>query len=254
MSAARLRSAAGCACAAAALLLAMAGRTAAQQPVEPPEGMLAWEPAFFVLVDQLEYAPDAAGRPVVLEAVSWYGGARDRLWLRAEAEQLTSEGEGEAEIEALYGRLISAFFDALVGVRVDRRWGGDGDTRVLFAAGLEGLAPLWWELEPTLFVSQDGDISGRLTASYGLLFTQRLILVPRVELDAALQDVPEFGIASGINDVELGARLRYEIHRKFAPYAGVVWQRRVEQTVAGGGRDTEASSGFTVVAGLRLWY
>lgn len=37
---------------------------------------------------------------------------------------------------------------------------------------------------------------------------------------AALQDVPAWGVGTGVNDLGLGARLRYEVHRKVAPYVG----------------------------------
>jgi copper resistance protein B len=215
--------------------------------------MMAWGTGSLILFDQLEYAPDGEGRPLSLYAVGWYGGAYNRLWFRAEGEQLTSEEGGEAELQLSYGRLVTAYFDALAGVRVDRRWGDESDTRAHLALGLQGLAPLRFELSPTLFVSQEGDLSARLEAEYQLLITQRLVASPEIELNAALQAVPEWGVGSGINDVELGLRLHYEIRREFAPYVGYSWARRV-----GGSADfsREAGEGVSegaLVAGLRVW-
>ena len=231
---------------------------AASEPISGQEmghPIMGWHPTTFMLFEKLEYAPDAWQRPIVLEGIAWWGGARNRLWIRGEAEQVTSGDDGDAELEVLFGRLISPFFDALVGVRVDRRWGEDFSVmRGLLSVGLEGIAPLWWELAPTVFVSEDGDVSARLDASYALLFTQRLILEPRVELNAALQDVPAFGIASGLTDLELGARLRYEIRRKFAPYLGVSWLRRTGGTADLARLDGEPASDVSLVAGLRVWY
>ena len=237
-----------------ALLVGLSAEGAGQE-VHSPESMMRWLPTFLVLSEKLEYAPGGVDRPVILDVIAWMGGARNRLWVRAEAEQLTTGGGGEAQVEALYGRLVSPFFDALVGVRVDRHWGeGDSDARVLLSLGLEGMAPLWWELAPTLFVSQHGDISARLDASYGVLFTQRIVLEPKVEVNVAVQDVPEFGIGSGLSDIELGARLRYEVRRKFAPYVGVSWQRRLGQTAELARDALEPVGDFSWVAGLRLWY
>jgi uncharacterized protein involved in copper resistance len=54
-------------------------------------------------------------------------------------------------------------------------------------------------------------------------FTQRLILQPRIETDVAFQPDEAVGIGAGLNDVDLGFRLRYEIRREFAPYIGVSW-------------------------------
>jgi copper resistance protein B len=206
------------------------------------------------LLDQLELAPGRDGRPVAIEATGWYGGDVNRLWIRAEGEQATEHRAGDAEVELFYGRLVSPFWDALVGVRVDRRWGGGTATRAHLALGLEGLAPHWFELEPTVYLSHEGDVSARLEAEYDLLVTQRLVLQPRLETGVAIQDVPEFGVGSGLTDLELGARLRYEVRPELAPYLGVVWHRRLGNTADLARAAGERASEVSLVAGLRAWY
>ena len=208
------------------------------------------KPRAFLLFHKLEYVPEPAERPVELEATSWVGGDVNRLWLRGEGETSTIHREGEVEAEALYGRLISPFFDAVAGVRVDRRWGDGGDTRGFLAVGLQGLAPYQFEVEPTLYVSQAGDLSAQFAASYHVLFTQRLKLESELETKVALQEVPEWGVGNGVNDLGLGFRLRYEFHRKFAPYVGYdhSWAFGETADFAGG----DASSG-AFVFGVRIW-
>ncbi len=207
-------------------------------------------PRAFLLFHKLEYVPQPAEQPVELEATSWIGGDVNRLWLRAHGEQSTLHREGEAEVEALYGRLISPFFDFVAGVRADRRWGAGGHTRGFLAVGLQGLAPYQFEIEPTLYVSQAGDVSAQFAASYHVLFTQRLKLESELETKIALQEVPEWGVGTGVNDLGLGARLRYEFHRKFAPYVGYdhSWAFGETADLAGG----DASSG-AFVFGVRIW-
>jgi copper resistance protein B len=202
------------------------------------------------LFDQLEYAPAPDERPVSAEAVGYVGGDFNRLWLRGEGEASTIRREGETEVEALYGRLISPFFDVVAGARVDRRWGGGGDTRGHLAVGFQGRAPYQFEVEPTLYVSQDGNVSAEFSAAYHVLFTQRLALETELETSAALQDVPEWGVGTGVNNLDLGARLRYEFHRKFAPYVGYDQNWRFGKTadLAGG----DASTG-AFVFGVRMW-
>ena len=209
----------------------------------------------YVAVDELEYAPGPAERPIVLSGELWHGGDYNRLWLKADAERSTAESAGEYELQALYGRFVASYWDAQVGVRVDaEREAGESDLRAHLVLGLQGLAPYWFEVEPALFVSQDGDVSARLEASYELLFTQRLILEPELETSVAVQDVPEWGVGSGFNDVELGARLRYELVRELAPYLGVSWEKRFGETAdlvrAAGADPSEA----TFVAGIRAWW
>lgn len=216
--------------------------------------MMGWGTGTFLLFDELEYAPGASGRPLGLGATAWYGGAYNRLWVRAEGEQLTAASGGEAEIEALYGRLITPYFDAVVGARVDQEWGDESATRGLLAVGIQGLAPYWFEIAPTLYVSQDGDFSARFEAEYEILLTQRAVLTPELELNAALQEVPEWGVGSGLNDYELGLRLRYEIKREFAPYVGWVWTRRLGGTSDLARAAGEEVSGNGFVAGLRMWF
>jgi copper resistance protein B len=64
----------------------------------------------------------------------------------------------------------------------------------------------------------------------------------------------ENDIGHGLADLSLGLRLRYEIHRQFAPYLGVEWEGSFGETAnlqrAGGEpvRDTR------LVAGVRLWF
>lgn len=202
-----------------------------------------------LLFDRLEYVSEPAGQPVSFEATGWVGGDVNRFWLRGEGEQSTVHREGETELEALYGRLISPFFDVVAGARVDRRWGESADTRGLLAVGVQGLAPYQFEVEPTLYVSDAGNVSAQFKAAYHVLFTQRLKLEPELEAKAALQDVPEWGVGTGVNDLSLGLRLRYEFHRKFAPYVGYEHDWAFGETADLAG---EASSGAFVV-GVRVW-
>lgn len=103
-------------------------------------------------------------------------------------------------------------------------------------------------LPPSLFVSNKGQVSARFTGTYDLLLAQRLILQPRLETNVALQRAEEIGVGGGWNDVELGARIRYEVRREFAPYLGVTRKESFgathRLTLQGGGN----LSHFVVVA------
>lgn len=209
----------------------------------------------YVSFDELEYVPGAVEEPVEYKGQMWIGGDFDRVWLKARGEQSTLEGEGIIEGQALYSRTTSAFWNTQVGVRVDHLYGpGPNATRSHLVLGIQGLAPYWFEVESFLFVSHEGDVSARVEASYDLLFTQRLIVEPELELNGAVQSVPQFGIGSGLSDLELGARVRYELVREFAPYVGISWVR-----LFGGTADMARGVGASVsdanfVAGLRWWY
>lgn len=207
-----------------------------------------WSNTLFVLFDQLEYSPAAPGRPIDVEMRSWYGGAYRRLWLRAQGELATIGRDADGEVEVLYGRLVDPFWDAVIGVHVDQHWGGDIPTRALLTVGFLGLAPYRLELEPTLYVSQRGEVSARLEAGFPILITQRLIAEPEFEVNASLQAVPRYELRSGINNYEAGVRLRYEFVREFAPYVGWTRSRRF-----GVGDVRTESPQWRLVTGFRLW-
>ena len=238
------------------LLLALPGRAEAQGiGLTHLLEMMDWGRETYVLAEVLEFAPDGIDRPVRYDLLGWAGGASNRIWAKADGEHGTQAGGGETELQLLYGRLLTPWWDGQVGVKVDAHYGeGSTSTRTSLALGVQGLAPGWFEVEPTLFVSQYGDVSASLEASYDLLFTQRLVLAPRVELNASARRVPEFGIGSGLSDLELGGRMRYELHRKFAPYIGVNWHRRLGGTADFARDDGEPVSVTSLVAGVRTWY
>ena len=205
--------------------------------------------------DELEYVPAPEGRPVVFDGSFWIGGDYTRFWIKAEGEQSTVENEGEWEGQLLYSRLIAPFWELQGGVGVETVGGEGGrETRGLLVLGLQGLAPYWFEVEPQLLVSHEGDVAVALSASYELLFTQRLVLEPELEVSAAIQEVPEFGVGSGFNDLHLAGRLRYEIVRELAPYVGVVWGRKFGETADLARLEGEDVDEVEFVAGLRIWY
>jgi copper resistance protein B len=239
--------------------LAAAAEPAPSSHPSQMHDMMEWGTTAFVLSEVLEYAPGGTDRPIRYDLLGWVGGPVNRIWAKAEGEQSTRSRQGATELQVLYGRLISPFWDAQVGLRLDLGYGdGDGeskrDSRILAALGLQGLAPGWFEIEPSLFISQHGDVSASVTASYDLLLTQRLVAEPRVEVDAAVQDVPEFGVGSGLGGLEVGLRVRYELLREVAPYLGVSWERRLMEAADLARTAGESVQQLSVVAGLRLWY
>lgn len=206
------------------------------------------------LLDLFEISPAASGVPARVEGLYRIGTDYTRLYLKGEGEGLVADGEGEVEAQALYSRLITSYFEAQAGVRLDTEF-GDGAVRArpLLVAGLEGLAPYFFEVEPAVFVSAAGDLSARFVGSYDLLLTQRLVAQPRVEVNAAVQEVADWGVGSGLNDTELGLRLRYEVRREVAPYVGVNWTQRYGATADYARDEGGSASEVLIVFGLRLW-
>ncbi len=207
---------------------------------------------FFIQGERLEYRSNE-GSPIFLwDGQGWYGGDKNKLWIKTEGEYSFDEDAFEdAEIQALWSRAVTRYFDFQAGVRHDFAPGSD---RTFGVIGVQGLAPYWFEVDAAAFVSDDGDVSARVELEYELLLTQRLILQPRTELSFAIQDVPENGVGSGLSKAEVGARLRYEIKREIAPYIGVEWERAVGETADFVRADGEDPSSVSFIAGLRVWF
>lgn len=210
----------------------------------------------YVLTDRLEFSSGDEPSALAWDVQGWYGGDRNKFWWKTEGEQsVAGKSQGSGEIQALYSRLVAPFWDLQMGLRYDRNWNSEASRGRAFAVlGLEGLAPYWFEVEPTLFLSEDGDLSARVAATYDMLLTQKLVLQPRVEVNAALQESSAFGVGKGINDVEIGFRLRYEIRREMAPYVGIVWSKQIGKTADFRRLSGESTDDIRLVFGLRVWW
>lgn len=246
-----------------------AGNAPAPQPPEdhyadrqfPPEEMAdahrqmmfeqGGQPFHQVMFNLAEYQARERADGFRWDGEGWFGGDINRLVVKTEGSGSFGEGVEDAEIQALYSRAIGPYFNLQAGIRYDFE---PNPSRTYATIALEGLAPYWFEVEGTLFLSDKGDVLGRLEGYYDQRVTQRLILQPRAEFNLAAQDVPENGMGSGLSDIEVGLRLRYEISRQFAPYVGASWDRKLGDTADFARAAREDPSSVSLVFGIRTWF
>lgn len=211
------------------------------------------EPIYtFLHVEQLEHRwTDGEDDLLAWEVRGWVGGDYHKLAFKTEGEWLTDGETESAEAQLLYSRLISDFWDVQAGIRYDFE---PQPERAYAVVGFQGLARYFFEVDAHAFISDEGDVSARLEAEYELLLTQKLVLQPALEVNVAFSEDEERGIGSGLNDVELGLRLRYEIVREFAPYIGVNWERSFGDTADLAREEGEDDEEFSVVAGVQVWF
>ncbi|MEQ1802346.1 MAG: copper resistance protein B [Gammaproteobacteria bacterium] len=203
-----------------------------------------------VLLDQFEWQDAKEGDAVAWDLEAWAGTDRDRVLLRAEGERVDGETE-ENRLELLWRRPVSSRWDLVAGLRQDLE---PASARSYAAAGVQGLAPGWIHVEATAYFGERGQGAITLRAGPELLLTNRLLLVPLVELDAYSRDDEANGIGNGPSRLTAGLRMRYEIRREVAPYLGVEWSGKLGDT-----GDLARQAGKSVrdarwVAGLRLWF
>ncbi len=207
---------------------------------------------YHVLFDQLEDRTNGPGNELRWDGEGWIGTDTNRLWLKSEGFSDNST-VSDGDLEAFYDRPIPRlrYFDAQVGVRADL---DSGPRRTWAAIGMEGLAPYYFEFAPTLYIRDGGNVAGRVTGSYDLLLTQRLIAQPELELNFYNKDDAARHIGSGLSDLDTGIRLRYEISRKFAPYIGFAYTGKYGDTAMFSRRAGEAVSEPRFIFGVRLCY
>lgn len=204
-----------------------------------------------ILFNLAEYQARKGGDGYRWEGEAWFGGDINRLQIKTQGEGRVGKAVEDFEVQALYSRAISPFWNAQVGVRHDIM---PNPSRTYAVVGVEGIAPYWFRLTSQLFLSNKGDLHARLEASYDERITQWLILQPRAEVNLAAQDVPAIGVGSGLSTYELGARLRYEIRKEFAPYVGVEWSGKSGNTARYARLAGNKPNAVNFVAGIRFWF
>ena len=205
--------------------------------------------SYHLLFDQLE-GRFGRGANFRWEGEGWAGTDTNRLVLKTEGT--VSKGAVEdGDQELLYARPISTYFNLQGGLRYDL----DSAPRRGWAAfGIEGLAPLFFHVSATGYVSDQGHWAGRLEGNYDLLLTQTLILQPQLEMNFYSKSDPARGISAGLSDLDAGLRLRYEITRKFAPYIGVAYENKFGDTARFARLGGEHASDLRFSAGVRIWF
>lgn len=209
---------------------------------DPLLGMFVLEQAEYRTVDGID--------PEVFEGYGWLGYDMNKLWLDFDMERADGSTEA-AELQLRYSRAIKPYWDIQLGVRRDFE---PGPRRNWLALGLNGLAPYWFEIDVSAYFGEAGRSALRFEVEYELMFTQRVVLVPQVEMNAHGHNDRETGTGSGLSDIEAGLRLRYEIRREFAPYVGFNWEKSYGNTRRFARDEGEHSEEAAWVIGISAWF
>lgn len=203
-----------------------------------------------IILDKLEIRDANESNVTAVEAEAWIGHDLNKFWLKTELEQNSGDIE-LAEVQALYSRAISPYWDVQVGLKQDTQ---PSPSRTWGVIGMQGLAPYFFDIDAALFVGEAGRTSARIKAEYDLLFTQRLILSPALEMNFFGQNDIATETGAGLSNIDAGLRLRYEIQREFAPYVGINWNKKFGNTKTMARAKKESIEESTWVIGLRIWF
>lgn len=210
-----------------------------------------------LMFDRLEISQNDNGDNVASwDMLAWYGGDEMRAYFKSEGDNQFNDGApSELERTEILGSvLISPFWELQAGLGARGSLKSDVNLEHYAVVGLFGLAPYRFEMDNSLQINENGDVSAKVEAEYDIRLSQVSYLQPRLEVNAAFTDALEYERPRGINSVRLGLRYRYELSREFAPYIGVYWRSAFGKTA-----DLEEAQGkdhneFGLIAGIRMWF
>ncbi|MDH3369837.1 MAG: copper resistance protein B [Gammaproteobacteria bacterium] len=202
------------------------------------------------LMDRLERVRTRDNSSTVYDLQARYGRTYDRIVLKAEGDVDGGEYE-DTHTQLLWGHAISAYWDTQLGVRYD---GGHEPSRTWLAFGVQGLAPYWFEMDITGYLGENGRTALSIEAEYELLLTQKLVLQPRVEASFFGKRDAARETGSGLSDLAVGLRLRYEIQREFAPYIGIERSGKFGATADFARAKGNQTYETRIIGGVRFWF
>jgi copper resistance protein B len=198
-----------------------------------------------VRVDQFEWRDGDEASVMAWKASAWSGTSTGKLWLDAEGERVRGDTR-HAEVQLLYSRAVSTYWDLQAGIRSDLQPAPD---RHWATIGIRGLAPFYFDVDAQLFIADHGHTGAKLNIEYEMRLLQRLVLVPELELNAYGKDDAQRDNYSGLCELKAGLRLHYEFARQFSPYVGISHERRLSAPDHGDADRSETA----IVAGISAW-
>lgn len=198
----------------------------------------------YLLIDKAEAHYGEGDPSYAWEVDAWIGHDLNKIWLKSNGETGKAESgkvETYSKNEILYSHGISTYWDLQSGLRLDQN--NESEQQTWLTLGVNGLAPYFFDSGVFAYFNEK-DWMIEMTGEYELLLSQKLILVPELELTYFGTDNNSES-AKGDTSMEVGIRLRYEFIREFGVYFGFNWER------FSGNNSTTFDR--TSVIGLRAW-
>ena len=179
-----------------------------------------------VMLDRLEWQNGDSGGQVAWDAAAWYGSDFNKAWVSAEGERAGGATE-ESRLELAWDRIVTPWWSTRLGWHHDA---GIGPARDWAAFGVAGLAPGFLDIEASVYLGDAGRsalrlTTGRITCSRsGWCCSRSWNWMPTAATTR------RGSIGSGLSNLKLGLRLRYELRREIAPFVGVRWAGHFGET------------------------
>jgi len=194
--------------------------------------------------DQLECQFNDA-KTTAWDLYGYAGYDKNKLYFYSDGEK-ENGSSADSQNDFVYSRAIAPFWDVQAGVAYDEN---SLTSNTWVEVAISGLAPYFFETRVALLYDKHNNLGVRTDFEYEALITQRLIVTPSLQVDSYTKDNAALGLGKGLSNITLGARLRYEIRREFAPYIGVEWAKNFGKT----NEYTPLNETYATV-GVRFWF
>lgn len=181
----------------------------------------------------------------------WYGNSANRLYINNEGE-LQKQKLTDASSEIAWWHAIAPYWNTSLGFKQD--YGHEQRDQSWTSIGINGVAPYWFDVGANLYVSKDGDTQLKLSGSYDLYISQKLVLQPEIETTFYGKNNAAYQYGSGLSSIGSGFKLRYDITPQISPYIGFEHERFFGKTADYLRQDHEATHDSQIAVGLRFWY
>ena len=118
-----------------------------------------------IRVDRFEAVRESENTSAIYDLQAMYGGNYDRVVVKADGS-IDDREIKQASTELLWSHAVATFWNSELGLRYDA---GEGPNRSWLAAGFQGLAPYWFELDATAYLGQQGRAAASFQAEYEIL-------------------------------------------------------------------------------------
>ena len=206
---------------------------------------------------ELQYLQEGDHDVIEWNADGWIGKDLSKVWIKTEGELAKTDDGTEVEsgnVELLYSEAFSPFWDWQVGVRHDFKPEVDNSTRNWLSVGAMGTAYNFWDVDTSLFISDESDVQLRIQYEREYMLTQNWVLTPEIELIINSDDNESYGDGAGLSETELSLRLGYEKSRNFQPYIGITSHQTFGNARSFRKNDGEDSGNISATIGLHFWF
>ena len=204
----------------------------------------------FITFD-LDFAKTNGKIDMTWESEMWFGGDYNKGWFEFDGE-VNGKTIEDAELQALYSRYISRFFDLQVGIRHD--FGVDGSAPVTYGVlGINGVAPYWIGVDSAFYFSQHGDITFDTDLDYLFYLNQYWFAEINFDIEFNLTRNTSLGIAPGLSDIDTSLKFNYQ-RWFFTPYVEFNYLSQFGSSKTAAIASGDAVSDFVVRLGVSAFF